>query len=120
MSDLVPPFSDGREPGWFDRSSWADADWKRAQAAYWDERCKLGYPWRPNPDAAFYDPARAQAAADARLRAARVDYRTRILSWYAKLCLPLEPGSEVPNAVARLMWEQWDIDGTDAADAVNL
>lgn len=43
-----------------------------------------------------------------------------ILGWYRKLCLPLEPGHEVPSEVASLMFEQWDIDGCDVGDAVNL
>lgn len=121
MTDIWdPPYPKHREPGWFERSSWAERDWRAAQRAYWEERARIGYPWRPDPSAHRCSPEHAQAVADENIRAARVAYRRRILGWYAALCLPLKPGEVVPNRVAELQWEQWDIDGCDAADAVNL
>lgn len=66
------------------------------------------------------DPARAQAMADAALYHARAEYRRLIIGWYRKLCWPLKPGEVVPNEVARLQWEQWDVDCCCAEDAVNL
>lgn len=108
-----PPFPGNREPGWFERSSWATQDWKLAQRAYWEDRARIGYPWLP-------DECPEQAAADDRICVARAHYRRRILGWYAALCLPLRPGHVVPNEVAHLQWEQWDLDGCDATDAINL
>jgi hypothetical protein len=117
---MDPPYPKHREPGWFERSSWADRDWTAALNAYWDARGRLGFPFRPNAEAPVGSFERTCAAVQANLSDAREDYRRRILSWYRKLCLPLGPGCEVPNRVAELMFEQWDLDGCDATDAVNL
>jgi len=109
-----------RDPGWFERSSWADQAWRSANERYWEARDKLGRPWRPDKNAYRGSLALAQAMADESLYRARAEYRHQILSWYAKLCLPLKSDESVPNEVAYLQYEQWDLDGCDIGDAVNL
>ncbi len=115
-----PPYPTNREPSWVERSTWAMCDWERARGMYIDACESLGHPWRPDPYAHPRSVEHAQHRADEAVRSARAEYRHQILGWYAKLCLPLGPGEVVPNEVAKLQWEQWDIEGRDAADAVNL
>lgn len=117
---MNPPYPQHREPGWFERSSWAMEAWRGAKERYLDAREQLGLPWRPDENAHRMDPDRAQAMADAALHHARAEYRHLIIGWYRKLCWPLKPGEVVPNEVATVQWEQWDLDDCDACDAVNL
>ena len=95
MSVWDVPTPVGREPGWFERSSWAERDWQAALKKYWEAR-----QWHNDPA--------AQSRADATLRVARADYRRRILGWYNALCLPMQPGHCVPTSVAELLAEEWD------------
>lgn len=104
------PYPNAREPGWPERSSWARAEWERELSAYWETLYALR--GRDNGTGA--------ASATARLRAGRENYRHRVLGWYGSLCLPLGLDMVVPNEVASLMFEQWDLDGCPVGDAIFL
>lgn len=41
---------------------------------------------------------------------ARAEYRHQILSWYFALLVPMRIGTVVPDEVALLLAEQWDLD----------
>lgn len=87
---------------------------------YHETRARLGFPWMPDPEAPRFSVQYHQHQADELIRRQRAAYRHRVLGAYRAFCLPLEPDEVVPDEVTILMYEQWDVDGCDAADAVNL
>jgi hypothetical protein len=87
---------------WYNVTSWALRDW-RAALKHFDEE--------------YY----ARNATDAqRSRAvnyivhARSNYRSRVLSWFWKLCAPIGIGECVPDEVATLLAEEWDLQTREA------
>ena len=104
------PVPKGLEPGWFERSSWAQRDWERALALYWKRRLDAGYPRMPDKDAPWFSASRNQAVIEADLTLARKDYRRRILGWFEKLCMPLANGQVLPNEVELLLKEEAEAD----------
>lgn len=113
-----PPHPTDREPSWFERSSWAEHDWNAALEHYWTERARIGFPWRPDINAHRLS-VELQALVDGDIHHARESYRRRVLGWYRKLCLPMQPGMCVPNRVAELMFEEWDVNDCPVGDAIN-
>ncbi len=121
MSNWDVPWPRSGVPGWFEYSSWAERDWEIACNRYDLARYELrGFPWCPDPTADPRSVAGQQARVDREIENARAELRRRVLGWYRKLCWPLQSGEVVPNRVAQLQWEQWDLDGCDAVDVVNL
>lgn len=97
MTPFTPPHL---EHNWYNVTTWADRDWKAAQTRYYDELCKVdGY--------SKYEARRRSAHAG--LMIARANYRRRVLSWYWKLCTPMQTDECVPNMVAELLAEEWDL-----------
>lgn len=91
-----PSDAPDKQFNWFNVTTWADRDWKAAVDAYWQER----YEGR-------HDPRKIEAA-EARIHHARVGYRGRVLSWYFKLCTPMQIDECTPACVAELLAEAWD------------
>jgi hypothetical protein len=85
------------EHNWYNVTTWAERDWRDAQACYWEDLHR----YRGDP--------RALAVVHERIAAQRKSYRDRVLSWYRKLHLPMKLGDAVPNRVAELLAEEWDI-----------
>jgi hypothetical protein len=85
------------EHNWFNVTTWADRDWKASQVECLRRMSE-----------AKHDPAKIEFAKRC-LIAHREDYRRRVLSWYRKLCLPMQIGDAVPNRVAELLAEAWDL-----------
>lgn len=88
---------------WFNVTTWADRDWKLAQACYWDT-ITAARAWGLDSHS-----LKVQQSARKVLDFARADYRHRIIGWYLKLCLPMQPGDRVPRSVAELLAEAWDV-----------
>lgn len=82
---------------WVSVTTAALEDWRRAQE-YVE---KLIADRRGDP--------RGIASAYGMLANYRQSYRERILSWYFRLCVPMKLGACVPNEVAELIGEEWDL-----------
>ncbi len=90
------------EHSWFNVTTWAERDWQAAQAEYYRARFAPRDYWRASPPPDEPELRR-------RLEAARADYRRRVLTWYRKLCLPMQIGECTPNRVAEMIAEAWDL-----------
>lgn len=100
-----PPYPKDREPNWYERSCWAERDWQAALERFWDD---LEAQRRRGVS---YEDAKERVGSQ--LSIARTEYRRRVLGWYRKLCLPMEPGDCVPNTVAELLAEEEDLERGD-------
>jgi hypothetical protein len=88
-------FPADKQFSWYNVTTWAERDWNAALKEYWSS-------YKNDYDTDRFDSAKRTLAI------AREDYRRRVLSWYRKLCLPMEPGDCVPTRVAELLAEEWD------------
>lgn len=85
------------EQNWFNVTTFALRDWTEAKERYFTAM-----------HGARSDPQKI-ANAQAQITHARSEYRRRVLSWYRKLLLPMKLGDVVPNEVAELLAEEWDL-----------
>jgi len=82
---------------WFNVTTWADHDWKKALNAYWTMRHECRYDTHRLDEANRF------------IKNAREDYRARVLSWHFRLNVPMQLGECVPSTVAELIAEAWDL-----------
>lgn len=92
------------EQNWFSVTTWALEDWRAAVRRYHEEMHK----WRGYPE--------REVRARTDVMRARADYRQRVLSWFWRLCAPLQVGECVPSEVALLLAEDWDLRTGNGSD----